>query len=103
LRVPRNLATKEFDRIKTDFLSIWFELEFEENGTENGQLPAVNETGQRMELAVLVQQELAKFKSLVELDTPRQPNGYDCGVCVCINMEILTRMGDALQLDFGSQ
>ena len=51
----------------------------------------------------MVQQELAKFKSLVELDTPRQPNGYDCGVCVCINMEILTRMGDALQLDFGSQ
>ena len=46
MRVPRNLATKEFDRIKTDFLSIWFELEFEENETENVQLTAVNETPQ---------------------------------------------------------
>ena len=67
------------------------------------QLNVVDETELQREAAKQVQRQLDKFQSLAELDTPRQPNGFDCGVCTCINMEVLARTGDVLRLDFGSQ
>ena len=26
-------------------------------------------------------------------DVPQQQNGYDCGLCTCVNMELLSRTG----------
>ena len=93
-------AMTEFALIKKSFLLHWFTADFKDEFGQGKVQPLQKQTQ-----AQWVQERADKFKGLLYPIVPQQPKGneIDCGVCVCINMEILSRTGNFRKLAIGAK
>ena len=46
--------------------------------------------------------KMKDFDVLRIVKPPKQPNIYDCGVCLCLNLELLSRVDNVSKLNYRS-